>query len=94
MTFHRQPAPGSSRRFTLSTFFFDLPAEAEREAIWKIYLTKYGVPGDLPNDSGWTGAKIKECCRKAYRSRISLKDAAQYIAPVSRSAVEPIKALR
>jgi len=33
-------------------------------------------------------------CRKAYRLEISLKESAQYIVPVSRSAVDQIKALR
>jgi len=86
--------PELRRRFTLGTFFFDLPTEEEREAIWKIYLTKYGVSGELPNDQGWTGAEIKECCRKAYRLKIGLTEACQYIIPVSRSAAEQIKALR
>ena len=86
--------PELRRRFTLGTFFFDLPSAEEREAIWRIYLAKYAVGGDLPQDDGWTGAEIKECCRKAYRLKISLKDSAQYIVPVSRSAVDQIKNLR
>jgi len=86
--------PELRRRFTLGTFFFDLPSAEEREAIWKIYLDKYRVKGDLPDDEGWTGAEIKECCRKSYRLRVSLKESAQYIVPVSRSAAEQIKTLR
>jgi len=86
--------PELRRRFTTGTFFFDLPPAEERQAIWKIYLTKYGVSGEPPNDQGWTGAEIKECCRKAYRLKMTLKEAAQYIVPVSRSAAEQVKALR
>jgi SpoVK/Ycf46/Vps4 family AAA+-type ATPase len=86
--------PELRRRFTLGTYFFDLPAAEEREQIWNIYRAKYGVSGELPNDDGWTGAEIKECCRKAYRLRLSLVDAAQYTVPVSRSAAEQIKTLR
>jgi hypothetical protein len=86
--------PELRRRFTLGTFFFDLPTAEERETIWKIYVAKYGVEGDLPQDEGWTGAEIKECCRKAYRLKISLRDSAQYIVPVARSAADQIKALR
>jgi hypothetical protein len=86
--------PELRRRFTLGTFFFDLPTAEERETIWGIYLKKYGVSGELPNDEGWTGAEIKECCRKAHRLGITLAQAARYIVPVSRSAAEPIKALR
>ena len=44
--------PELRRRFTLGTFFFDLPTEEEREIIWQIYLKKYGVSGELPDDEG------------------------------------------
>lgn len=86
--------PELRRRFTLGTFFFDLPSPEERSSIWKIYLAKYSVSGELPDDDGWTGAEIKECCRKAYRLKLSLREAADYIVPVSRSAGEQVKMLR
>jgi len=86
--------PELRRRFTLGTFFFDLPTAEERETIWQIYLKKYGVSGDLPDDDGWTGAEIKECARKAHRLKMSLAEAARYIVPVSRSAAEQMKTLR
>lgn len=86
--------PELRRRFTLGTFFFDLPSAEERSAIWQIYLAKYGVQGELPDHDGWTGAEIKECCRKAYRLNLSLRESAEYIVPVARSAADQIKALR
>ncbi|HLG96695.1 MAG TPA: AAA family ATPase [Bryobacteraceae bacterium] len=86
--------PELRRRFTLGTFFFDLPSPEERATIWTIYLAKYGITGELPDHDGWTGAEIKECCRKAYRLKLSLKESAEYIVPVSRSAADQIKALR
>jgi hypothetical protein len=86
--------PELRRRFTLGTFFFDLPTEEDREVIWKIYQGKYGVSGELPDHQGWTGAEIKECCRKAHRLKMSLIEASKYVIPVSRSAAEQIKALR
>lgn len=86
--------PELRRRFTLGTFFFDLPTAEEREVIWQIYFKKYGVTGELPNDEGWTGAEIKECCRKAHRLGMTLVQAAKYIVPVARSAAEQVKALR
>ena len=69
------------RRFTLGTFFFGLPSPEERTAIWKIYLAKYGVTGEQPDDQGWTGAEIKECCRKAYRLKPTLKESAEVHRP-------------
>lgn len=86
--------PELRRRFTSGTFFFDLPTAEEREVIWKIYTKKYKTSGERPKDDGWTGAEIKECCRKSYRLRMSLEDAAKYIVPVSRSASDQILALR
>ena len=86
--------PELRRRFTLGTFFFDLLTPENREIIWQIQFKKYGVRGDLPNDDGWTGAEIKECCRKAHRLGMTLTQAARYIVPMSRSAAEQVKALR
>jgi hypothetical protein len=86
--------PELRRRFTLGTFFFDLPSAAERELIWHIYEKKYGVSGDRPDDEGWTGAEIKECCRKAGRLKMPLRQAAQYTVPISKSAAEQVKSLR
>jgi len=86
--------PELRRRFTLGTFFFDLPSPEERKAIWDIYLTKWNLSGDLPDDDGWTGAEIKECCRKAWRLKLSLQESAEYIVPVSRSAADQIESLR
>ncbi len=86
--------PELRRRFTLGTFFFDLPSLDEREAIWEIYIKRWDLTADRPDDDGWTGAEIKECCRKAWRLKLSLCESAEYIVPVSRSAADQIEALR
>lgn len=86
--------PELRRRFTLGTFFFDLPTAEERETIWNIYEHRWQLTGERPDDEGWTGAEIKECCRKAWRLRISLRESSAYVVPVSRSAADQIDALR
>jgi len=86
--------PELRRRFTLGTFFFDLPSAEERTMIWEIYRTKWGLDGEIPKDEGWTGAEIKECCRKAWRLQLPLSESAQYIVPVARSAADQIERLR
>src|SRR5437773_4168705 len=86
--------PELRRRFTLGTFFFDLPSAEERKAIWEIYVKRSDLTGDRPADEGWTGAEIKECCRKAWRLKLSLGESAEYTVPVSRSAADQIEALR
>jgi len=86
--------PELRRRFTLGTFFFDLPTVEEREAIWNIYENRWQLTGERPDDDGWTGAEIRECCRKAWRLKLSLRQSAGYIVPVSRSAADQIEGLR
>lgn len=88
--------PELRRRFTLGTFFFDLPTEEEREVIWDIYLKKYKLDEKMkrPKDANWTGSEIKECCRKAWRLNMSLKEAATYIVPVAVSAWDEVENLR
>lgn len=86
--------PELKRRFTLGIFFFDLPNKTERAAIWPIYEEKYAVSGTRPNDEGWTGAEIKECCLKASLLNMTLEESAMYIVPVSKSDPESIANLR
>ena len=87
--------PELRRRFTLGTFFMDLPDAIERAAIWKIYTGKYEISnGTLPADEGWTGAEIRQCCDLAFNLEIPLKEAASYVVPVATSAFEKINRLR
>ncbi|MDE3073796.1 MAG: AAA family ATPase [Chloroflexota bacterium] len=88
--------PELRRRFRQGTFFVDLPDDEERRAIWDLYLAKYELteePGDLLQHA-WTGAEIRQCCDNAWRLKRSLKEAAEFVVPVSVSAAEEIKALR
>lgn len=89
--------PELRRRFTLGTFFFDLPNSEERNKIWSIYKEKYALTDeqfDDVNDAGWTGAEIKQCCNIAYKLDGKLSEAASYIVPVSVSARDQIEILR
>lgn len=87
--------PELRRRFTLGTFFFDLPSETERKAIWSVYLKRYGIESQvMPDDQNWTGAEIKQCCDIADRLSMSLVDASSFVVPVARSASEAIESLR
>lgn len=88
--------PELRRRFNLGTFFFDAPTAEERKAIWAIHRAKFHIPADEsnPTDDGWTGAEIRECCQKAYRLKLTLAQAAQYIVPVTRSSAELVHNLR
>jgi len=82
------------RRFTLGIFFFDLPDANGREQIWNLYLSKYNLDGDLPEDEGWSGADIENCCVNAFENRVSLLKAAQFIVPSGISKADQIRQLR
>ena len=53
---------GCEERFD-AVVFLDLPGEAEKQAIWNLYLDYYELDRSqtLPNDAQWTGAEIKAC---------------------------------
>ena len=95
-----QLPPELRRRFTLGTFFFDLPTAEERRKIWEIYCRRYFDDApvirymDQPQDEGWTGAEIRQCCDIAWRLECGLVEAADYIVPVSRSAADSLRKLR
>ena len=77
-------------------FFLDLPSRAQKDAIWWQYLGHYQL--DLnqpcPEDTHWTGAEIKSCCRLAALLDVPLAHAAQNVVPVAVTAAESVDRLR
>jgi SpoVK/Ycf46/Vps4 family AAA+-type ATPase len=79
-----------------ATFFLDLPGTREKEAIWRMYLDRFGLDASQrkPSDRGWTGAEVRACCRLAALLDVPLAEAARNIVPVSVTAGETIERLR
>lgn len=79
-----------------AVFFLDLPASAEKTAIWDMYRREFQIAADQkqPADDNWTGAEIKACCRLAALLDLPLEEAAQQIVPVAVTASEAIERLR
>jgi len=77
-------------------FFLDLPNVKERDAIWSLYRSHYGIPGNQnrPDDSSFTGAEIKSCCRLAALLDVPLTQAARNVVPVAVTAAESVEKLR
>jgi SpoVK/Ycf46/Vps4 family AAA+-type ATPase len=77
-------------------FFLDLPHEGERQAIWKLYRSLFSIPENQqkPDDSSWTGAEIRSCCRLAALLDVPLTQAARNIVPVAVTASESVQRLR
>jgi hypothetical protein len=78
------------------TFFIDLPAHNQREAIWAIYIQHYRLDPKQakPDDTGWTGAEIKSCCRLASLLDVPLVQASLNVVPVSVTARDKVEDLR
>ena len=79
-----------------ATFFLDLPTTAQKRAIWLIYLEHFGLNTSQvkPDDSNWTGAEIRACCRLAALLNVPITQAAQNIVPVAVTASESVERLR
>ena len=77
-------------------YFLDLPSHKQREVIWQLYLSRFGLDlkQERPADEGYTGAEIKACCRLAALLDLPLTAAAQNVVPVSRTATESVEQLR
>jgi hypothetical protein len=77
-------------------FFIDLPTVAEKDRIWQMYREQYGIPDSQsrPDDSSWTGAEIRSCCRLAALLDVTLTQASHHVVPVSVTAAESVEKLR
>jgi hypothetical protein len=77
-------------------FFLDLPDAAQRAAIWQMHSAQYGLDPNQrrPNDTQWTGAEIKSCCRLSALLDVPLVQAAQNVVPVAVTAAESVEQLR
>jgi SpoVK/Ycf46/Vps4 family AAA+-type ATPase len=79
-----------------AVYFLDLPGRAEKDTIWQMYMSKFGIdPGQRrPQDRDWTGAEVKACCRLAALLDVPLVDAAQNVVTVAVTAGESVERLR
>ncbi len=77
-------------------FFLDLPTSAEKDLIWRQYRSLFGIPDgqSRPDDTSWTGAEIRACCRLAALLDITLSQAAHHVVPVAVTAAESVERLR
>jgi hypothetical protein len=85
------------RRFKLGVLYFDLLTAEERKALWPIYLKKFGQPlnSALPDDTGWTGAEIRNACELAYMLRRPVADVGKtMIVPYTKSNPKALDSLR
>ena len=89
------PEFSRSERFD-GVFFLDLPSREEKDAIWKIYRDLYEIDPEqrVPDDTNWTGAEIKSCCRLSALLDLPLKQAAQNVVPVAVTASESMGRLQ
>jgi SpoVK/Ycf46/Vps4 family AAA+-type ATPase len=77
-------------------FFIDLPDVQEKDLIWAQYRTQFEIPQSQvrPDDTSWTGAEIRSCCRLAALLDMTLTQAAHHVVPVAVTAAEQVDRLR
>lgn len=87
--------PELLRRFKFGTFFFDLPTASELADLWAIYTKQFGLKKQAtPNDVGWTGSEVRNCCEIAHALQCSLLDASNRIVPICKSNPASIEKMR
>ena len=79
-----------------AVFFLDLPNRAEKDAIWTLYRGQFDIaPSEpTPEDTDWTGAEIRSCCRLSALLDMPLSQAAKQVVPVAVTAAEQVDRLR
>lgn len=74
--------PEIMARFTLGTWEFDKPDKSARGEIWLAHIRQYDLPyesGDTPDDEGWVGRDIRNCCELSWRMGVSLREASRFV---------------
>lgn len=76
--------------------FLDLPGSDEKRTIWELYLNAFEIDRDqgMPDDTSWTGAEVRACCRLSALLDVPLIQAAQNVVPVAVTARESVDRLR
>jgi hypothetical protein len=64
--------------------------------LWALYRGQFGIPETQarPDDTSWTGAEVKSCCRLAALLDVPLTQAAYQVVPVAVTAAEQVERLR
>ncbi len=89
------PELARAERFD-SIFFLDLPSRAEKDLIRALYRRQFRIAEgqDRPDDTDWTGAEVRSCCRLAALLDVPLGEAARHVVPVAVTAAEQVDKLR
>ena len=89
------PEFGRSERFD-GIFFLDLPGRAQKNQIWEQYIRLFGLnpEQERPEDTDWTGAEIRSCCRLAGLLDVTLLEARLNVVPIAVTAAESVEQLR
>lgn len=77
-------------------FFLDTPTGKDKDTIWQQYRGHFGIAESQsrPDDTDWTGAEVRSCCRLATLLDVPLTQAARHVVPVAVTAAEQVDKLR
>lgn len=84
-------------RWDCAPFYIGLPSDDEKADILDYYVKKHNIkPKQLkamPAMTRWTGSEIEGCVRLAARMNVTLGKAADFIIPISQTAMENVDVL-
>lgn len=84
--------PEFLRRFNDGIYFFDIADKAMKEKVWAKNLQRFNIAEqELPDDTDWAAANIRDCCRMADEYSCLLKEVASKVVPVGRSSSKQIE---
>lgn len=85
--------PEIRARFSMGTWFFDMLTADERKDIWEVYIRKFNLSGELPDDTNYNARNIYNTCKRARDFGISPKEAGKYEVPFGLTGKEQIDRL-
>jgi hypothetical protein len=91
-------SPELRRRFSMGTYFFDLPDPEERAAVWSLHLQRRNLTANLDQcvarSEGWSSANIRDCCDRAYELSCAMAEAEKRIVPATSQDPDGVQRLR
>jgi ATP-dependent 26S proteasome regulatory subunit len=76
-------------------FYVGMPTKKTKEKIWDIWKRNFKIrDGDtIPDDKGWTGAEIFQCCENADTMGVSLIQASRYVTHTAKISADDLRDL-
>lgn len=88
-------APQMMGRFKLAKFVYDYPNRVEATALWRYFMGRYKLEGDIPEGvDNWVGREIESACERAWMFNIPLHESIKSEVPICIANKDKMETLR